>query len=132
MKIKKFNDALENEITLSIDDISKLTHNLGKKFLKDYNWTEDTTLIAKKSHYKPKIWNGETVNIYDLLTVEEKYKSYFGYLIILNDVPKYIISIYEPHGCDLNPKRGLIIAHGHEQIIQLWLDDGEFNEIHTR
>lgn len=73
-------------------------------------------------------WNGKTIQVYDLLTD----RSDLGYAILVDGKVEYLIGIYEPHGCSVNAKRGLVTAHGHEEIIKVWLDDGEFEETRTR
>lgn len=135
-KINRFNES-SNTIELTMDDVRKLHHNMNYRkekdsFMKNFHWKEDQILIAKKGYSKPDSWDGKEVEIYDLYTKSEKYLIELGYAILINGEIKYLISIYEPHGCDLNAKRGVVTAHGHEQIIKLWLDDGEFEETYTR
>lgn len=135
--IKKFNENFstkEGEITITMNDVRETKHNLGDgdSFLKEYSWSEDQILIARPGYNKSGIWDGKEVKIFDLVSYEESYMAEIGYAILIDGKLEYIIGIYEPHGCSLNSKRGCITAHGHEQIIKLWLDDGEFEEIHTR
>jgi hypothetical protein len=130
--LKKFNES-QDEIILTMDDVRKLKHNLGDgddpdSFMGNYNFDEDDTLTAAKGYEKPKMWNGKEVLIYDLY----KQDGELGYAILIDGNIEYLIGIYEPHGCSLNTKRGVVTAHGHEEIIKLWLDDGEFEETHTR
>jgi hypothetical protein len=132
--IRRFNESQNEEITLTMDDVRKLKHNLGYRndpnsFMDNYSWDEGDTLTVVKGWggSEPQKWNGKEVLIYDL------YKEYeLGYAILIDGKIEYLIGIYEPHGCDLNTKRGLVTAHGHEEIIKLWLDDGEFEETYTR
>lgn len=146
--VKDFNSFNESntgtkpDITITMGDVRKMKHNLGDdvddvdSFLSNYNWTEDQLLIATPGYGKPDIWDGKNIEIYDLFgkSDNEKYKYgwQIGYAILVDGKVEYIIGIYEPHGCSLNAKRGLVTAHGHEQIIKVWLDDGEFEETHTR
>jgi hypothetical protein len=135
--IKKFNENFstkEGEITITMNDVRETKHNLGDgdSFLKEYSWSEDQILIARPGYNKSGIWDGKEVKIFDLVSYEESYMAEIGYAILIDGRLEYIIGIYEPHGCSINSKRGCITAHGHEQIIKLWLDDGEFEEIHTR
>jgi hypothetical protein len=136
--LKKFNESSDQEIVLTMNDVRGLKHNLGYKsntddsFLKNYSWTEDQLLVATPAYSKPQEWDGKQVQIYDLYTKGERYHSELGYVILIDGKVEYLLGIYEPHGCSLNAKRGLITAHGHEQIIKIWLDDGEFEETHTR
>lgn len=135
----KFNEsATPEEVTITMDDVRKMKHNLGYRsntddsFLQNYSWKEDQLLIAMPGYGKPDMWDGKEVKIWNLYTQDGKYKSELGYAILIDGKVEYLLSIYEPHGCSLNAKRGVITAHGHEQIIKLWLDDGEFEETHTR
>jgi len=117
-----------------MDDVRGLKHNLDYKevnsFMKNYGWKEDQLLIAKKSWSGSQTWDNHVVEIYDLYTKGENI-SEIGYAILIDGEVKYLIGIYEPHGANLNSKRGCITAHGHEEI-QLWLDDGEFDRKYTR
>jgi len=137
--LKKIFETAEkesNDIILTMDDVRGLKHNLDYKeinsFMKNYGWKEDQLLIAKKGWSGSQTWNGHEVEIYDLYTKGERYISELGYAILIDGKVKYLIGIYEPHGANLNAKRGCITAHGHEEIIQLWLDDGEFDRKYTR
>lgn len=126
--IKKFNESKRSEkseksIILKPDDIKSLNHNLGNG--SDYDFEE---LEASDSHHTmvdaKGAWDGKKVKV---LSIYE-----FGYLVLIDGEMKHLISIYEPHGCQLNSKRGLLTVYGHEEIVNLWLDNGEFNEIQTR
>ena len=55
-----------------------------------------------------------------------------GWIVLKNGEPVYLVGIYEPHGESINAKRGVATFWGHEEIINLWLDDGEASKIHTR
>lgn len=55
-----------------------------------------------------------------------------GWIIMKDEEPAYLVFIYEPYGCYVNQKRGLLTFNGHEEIVQLWLDDGEFESNYTR
>lgn len=131
--IKKFNESKMEKIILTMDDVRKLKHNLnyGSKpdsFMDNYDLDESDTLTAIKGYGESQTWNGKEVLIYDLYKNGEE----LGYAILIDGKVEYLIGIYEPHGCSLNAKRGLVTAHGHEEIIQLWLDDGEFELTYTR
>lgn len=136
--LMKFNESEESKsITITMADVRNMKHNLGYKrkgvedkdsFLKNYGWKEDQILYAMPDYGKPQIWDGKSIEIYNLYTD----RSELGYAILVDGKVEYLIGIYEPHGCSLNAKRGLVTAHGHEEIIKVWLDDGEFEETHTR
>lgn len=51
-----------------------------------------------------------------------------GFLVSLNDIPIYLVSIYEPHGCTYNPKHGLLTVWGHEHIAHLWITTSDMNK----
>jgi hypothetical protein len=121
MKLKRFNEN-DNTITLSMEDVKNLKHNLG-------SWNEDTKLIIDTKYVQGSgTWNGKEVVIYELSVEMDE----FGYAVSIDGNIEYLIGIYEPHGCSLNAKRGMVTFWGHEEIIQLWLDDGEFETKHTR
>jgi len=148
--VKDFNTFNESntgdtkpDIIITMDDVRKMKHNLGYKrgvadidsFLSNYSWTEDQLLLAKPGYGKPQVWDGKEVMVYDLYTqgaiaisgnFNNKTLRELGYAIAIDGTIQYLIGIYEPHGCSLNAKRGLVTTHGHEQIIKVWLDDGEF------
>ena len=146
--LKKFNESSTEQVILTMDDVRKTKHNLGygdkpDNFLSNYSWTETQQLVAMPGYdtnfrgasSKSQTWNGKEVKIWNLYakgSSERMLGREIGYAISIDGVIEYLISIYEPHGCSLNAKRGCIMAHGHEQIITLWLDEGEFEEIHTR
>jgi hypothetical protein len=141
-KIKKFNESITEEIVLTMDDVKSLTNNLGGRDndpMKNYGWKEDKTLIiapAAGQGQKSKEYNGKTIQVLDLFTSGNgdryRYGSHLGYAVLIDDVPTYLVSIYEPHGFQLLPERNVLIVHGHEQITLLWLDNGEFNTTYTR
>lgn len=134
---EKFNESNSENIDITMADVRKTKHNLGygsntdDSFLKNYSWTEDQILTAMPSYTSPEMWDGKEVEIFELYKKGERF-SELGYAVSIDGVIEYLIGIYEPHGCELNGKRGCVTAHGHEDIIKLWLDDGEFERIHTR
>jgi hypothetical protein len=128
MKIRKFNESSEN-MTLSMEDVRNLKHNLDRKkgdFIENYGWDEDTKLYIKDV-LESGTWNGKEIAVCEL---HEEWE--LGYAVSIDGKIEYLIGIYEPHGCSLNVKRGLLTCWGHEQIIKLWLEDGEFEEEYTR
>ena len=127
--IRKFNESVEN-MTLSMEDVRNLKHNLDYRkkgdFIENYSWDEDTKLFIKHKESSG-TWNGKEIVVYGLYTDYE-----LGYAVSIDGKIEYLIGIYEPHGCSLNVKRGLLTCWGHEEIIKLWLEDGEFETEHTR
>jgi hypothetical protein len=114
-----------------MDDVRGLNHNLGGRdidFMDNYDFDEDSTLTISTRPYFSENWQDKKVEAFDLYSEDGE----FGYAIKVDGKVEHLIGIYEPHGCELNSKRGLITAFGHEEIIQLWLEDGEFDEIATR
>jgi len=59
-KISAFNKFAVNEdtngdITITMDDVRTLNHNLGDDFIKNYGWKEDQTLVlASDQRYRSK------------------------------------------------------------------------------
>lgn len=127
--IRKFNESKQDNI-LSMDDVKNLIHNLDHRkkndFMRNYGWDESTKLNIGHIEYDG-TWDGKKVIIYGLYVNYE-----IGYAVSIDGDIKYLVGIYEPHGCSMNTKRGLLTFWGHEQIIRLWLDDGEFEEDRTR
>ena len=128
--IRRFNENNENVI-LSMEDVKNLKHNLDYRqkndFMTNYSWNEDTKLYIKHKEDGGN-WNNKEVVVYGLYTDDDE----LGYGVSIDGKIEYLIGIYEPHGCSLNVKRGLLTCWGHEQIIKLWLEGGEFEEEHTR
>ena len=128
--IRRFNENNEN-ISLSMEDVKNLKHNLDYRqkndFMTNYDWSEDTKLYIKHKEDGGN-WNSKEVVVYGLYTDDVE----IGYGVSIDGKIEYLIGIYEPHGCSLNVKRGLLTCWGHEQIIKLWLEDGEFEKEYTR
>ena len=65
--------------------------------------------------------------------VEPGYEDTCGYVIFKNDEPIYVVGIYEPRGVVPSKSNvasqvgGLITILGHQAIINLWLDYGEYD-----
>lgn len=100
-----------------INDNSLFTFNLNgwgtKKFTYDgSNWAISSLYIKREynSHYS----------------------SEFGYIVLKDDKLAYIVSIYEPHGYGLNKEKGVLTVYGHENVLNLWLEDGTNDNYHTR
>jgi len=128
--IRRFNENNEN-ISLSMEDVRNIKHNLDYRkkndFMENYHWDEDTKLYIKYKECSG-TWNGKEVVVYGLYALGVE----LGYSVSIDGKIEYLIGIYEPHGCSLEVNRGLLICWGHEQIINLWLEDGEFEEQRTR
>lgn len=113
---------------LSFDDIKNI-HSNSKEW-KDMFDKKYNIVINKDQRYYGE-WNGKTIGVYPLLVGKTKLTEY-GFAVVYNGQVKHIISIYEPHGCEIMGERGLIVFWGHESIIHLWLDNNEINTIPTR
>jgi len=132
--LKRFNESQSEEITLTMDDVRKLKHNLnyGNKpdsFMSKYGWEEDDTLTAIKYGVRHS-WNGKKVLIYNLYSKYGK----LGYAILVGSKIEYLIGISKPYLCDLDYQRGVVRASGYDETgkqiaIKLWLDNGEFETI---
>lgn len=59
-------------------------------------------------------------------------KSIMGWVISKDKELAYVVYIYEPNMYSQNSKRGTIQFTGHEEIILLYLDDGEYTHDYTR
>lgn len=120
----------DTNFSLSMEDVKHLNHNLYYKvkndFMDNYSWEENTKLYIKHKEASG-IWNDKEISVYQLYT-----KWHLGYAIIVDGKVEHLIGIYEPHGCSLNVKRGLFTCHGHEEIITMWLEDGELEHEMTR
>jgi len=106
-------------INLNIDDLDD-----GEDLmLKYYEYPEDG----------PQVFKDKAVNVngdnYKLVYLSGKYE--LGYLIFKNDIPVYIVGIYEPGNYKIS-ERGLLSISGHEEVVNLWLDDGYYEMFHTR
>lgn len=131
--LRKFNESTEQDV-LNINEIESLNHNFGDDFIEKYEFNEDEVLDIENS-WCSGTYQGQKVESHLLLRGREP----IGFAVKINGEVEHLISIYEPHGCEINEKKGLITAYGHEQIIHLWLEDhlgysgtGEFDEIYTR
>jgi len=136
--LRKFNESTENSskvIQISMTDLENINHNLAGRdgdVLSNWNWKEDQMLEASPSYHKPVNYNGDELVICDLFTIDDRYKNYLGYALLINGEVKHIVSIYEPHGCELLIHKDLFLAYGHENIILLELDTNKFNKFYTR
>lgn len=125
--LRKFNESVEQDL-LTMDDVKELNHNLGDDFMRNYDFDEDDKLEIDNREWFSGNYQGKEIKAFELYT---KYGE-LGFAIKVDGEVEHLISIYEPHGCNFNEKRGLITVYGHEEIVHLWLEDGEFNEIATR
>lgn len=124
--VKKFNEAKVE--TLTISDIRSIKHNLGRNFLQNYGWTQDQMF---KIDYRYPFIEKENMSVHTLLTRDSRREAWYdiGCVVIIDDEVKFLVSIYEIHGCQFIERRNLLAVYGHEDVILLWLDDGEFNGI---
>lgn len=131
--IKRFNESQNgNIVTLTKSDVDKLGYN-GKveyELYSNFGFDDDQTLEADFSDNIHTNWQNNEVSIGEL--IDKTGQEEIGYAIKVNGHIKYLITIYEPHGCSFDNKRGYVIAYGHEEITTLSLEDGEFNTDYTR
>ena len=126
MKIKKFNEAIYLDIqndTFTLDELDE-----SVKIINFKDDDKDNFKINRRWGGKNFKFNGDDYSIYEF---GGAYGG-CGFVILLNEQLIYIVGIYEPHGCDLLIKKGLVTIYGHESIINLFIDDGTYNVIHTR
>lgn len=117
-------------ITLSMEDVRNIKHNLDYKekndFIKNYHWNEETKLYVafQQGCYD---WKGNEITIYTLYS-----KWDIGYAVSINGKKEYLIGVCESMGRTMNETHGLLTFWGREEIVHLWLDNGEFERIRTR
>lgn len=108
--------------------ILNITLIIKKKndFLLNHRWDEDTKLYVsfEQGCYD---WNGMEIEIYLLFS-----KSVIGYAVIINGKLEYLVGVSESMGRTMNDTRGLLTFWGYEEIVHLWLDNGEFERIRTK
>ena len=145
MKIKKFGDLNEtfnptktevkgrdyHIMSFNLDDILndiKLI-NITKIDIKDLSDGDST--ILKYYQYptdgpygKLTKVNGDNYNLVYLMNE-------IGYLVFKNENPVYIVGLYEPGNYHIS-ERGLLSISGHEEVVNVWLDDGYHEMFHTR
>lgn len=122
--LKRFNESVEEKSTLTVREANELNQNDDDGFGED----DGVLYIQTENSWCSGTYQGQKVESHLLLRDEEP----IGFAVKINGEVKHLISIYEPHGCEINEKRGLITAYGHEQVIHLWLEDGEFDGFYTR
>jgi hypothetical protein len=116
--------------TLTMSDVRLLKHNFDGKpgdFMDNYVWYEDSILYIKDKVIS-KTWNDKRIIIYELYD----YAYCVGYAIALDGKVEYLIGLYSSEGCSLNTKHGLLTCWNDEEIVNLWLDDGEFEKHYIR
>jgi hypothetical protein len=106
--IEEMND--ENEFSFSLTDWQ------GKP-LKGFDYAGDNWIVTEANRKE---------------SADSKYSHEFGYIVLKNGQLQYVISIYEPHGFGVNENKGVITVYGHEEIVNLWLEDGDNDRYHTR
>ena len=147
MKLKSFdnfvNEGFEEETTPRGFKVKKFklsdvlpTVKLINMEMDDLDDGEETgfRFSAESTYDKPFEFDGAKYLVTDLNIKYEGDDRYgeFGWIVLKDGEPVYIIQIYEPHNYFTNTKRGLLTFEGHEEIINLWLDNGEFDHKHTR
>jgi len=138
----KFNEANEwnKELEFTEEDVKKSHTNINLEDLKEMGGDDMKFYMTIGDRMQSFEFGGKKMIMNDIYTKEKRfgggdkvYEREVGYGIIdENNTLLYVISIYEPHGYSVNKKRGMVMVHGHEQIILLWLDSGEFEETYTR
>ena len=123
IKFDKFNENKKTNRELSVDEIDGIKNNINRSVIKgEQKLIIDGTCCVVK-------WNDKEVSVYHTYTNGWE----LGYAVEVDGDIKYLISIYEPYGCSIKQiNRDLITFYGHEEIISLWLDNGDINVIQTR
>lgn len=109
--IKKFNESKGDTLTMS--DVKEI--KFGKELIKDYGWEDDQVLEIGWSQL-----SRGNIEVNSLLAD----RSEIGCAVTIDGVIKYLIGIYEMHGCKYIEKRNLLVVYGHDGIKLLWLEDG--------
>jgi hypothetical protein len=124
---RKFYNSYLNGFLMGLD--SKLVLSKKEKLtLTDADHQTYAMIVVKKTDLIQEYMDAKTLKtakevvVYGLYTDDDE----LGYSVSIDGKIEYLIGIYEPHGCSLKVNRGLLICWGHEQIINLWLEDGEF------
>lgn len=133
-KILKVNEMFENrKIDFTLDELKDVV--LVNMDRKDGYYDNATFQAAKDlKHGETFEFGGDEYFICAAYLKKEgsKYANEFGYTIYKNGEVAYLISIYEPGEYQLNAKRGSVTFTGHEELITLWLDNGEWDMKYTR
>lgn len=131
LKINEMKNEEKRKIEFTIDDLKDSSLiNIKRKD----DFYQGTFQAAKDLKYAQIFeFDGDEYAICDvyLKKAEHKYPFEFGYVVYKNGEIEYVIGIYEPHGFNVNEKRGLISVYGHEELITLWLDNGEWDRKYT-
>jgi hypothetical protein len=72
-KIRKFNEAITEEIVLTMDDLRSIRNNLGGRNndpIRNFGWKEDQKLVipAPSKWEKAEDYNGKSLLVLDLFT----------------------------------------------------------------
>lgn len=117
----------EEMITLTMNDVRKLNHNLGSDVLYQYDFTESSELTVGELCLTSS-WQGKKVEGFELYrSFTEDNIEHLGYAIKIDDEIKHLIAIDDWIDCICNAERGLIAVFGNDEIIHLWLDNGQFD-----
>jgi hypothetical protein len=147
-KIKRFNDLNESfepqkeeiegksyyKMSFKLKDVLPLVKLINFD-VNEYQYDNSETImyyISNDQYIKTVDVNGDSYKITELGTFMKNYFSPFGWIVFKNELPVYIVGIYEPHGESIDAKRKMVTFWGHEEIINLWLDDGEYTKLDTR
>lgn len=118
-------ELIKDGLIISLDDMSKLNWNR-----KISDWHKEHVKDGIQCWYLmiESEYNGKKVKIY-LVRVVNSFE--FGYMVEIDGKPEHLVSIYEPAAVTYN-ERGIVTCVGHEELITLYLDNGEFDLCLTR
>ncbi len=122
-KGEQLTDMSEKTITFNI---KKLLNEEIKSNINDQEWVDK--YLSKDINFQIEEEFIYEQHIYSIL----RNRTFDGLVILKDDKPSFILSIYEYYNHLVDEKMGAIAAVGHEDLILLNLNTNEFNETHTR
>ncbi len=134
-KILKVSEMTENrKVNFTLDEIKDKGVVFVNMEVDDDHYNGTYQAAKDLKHGDTFEFNGNEYFICDtyIKKDDQKYAYEFGYTIYKDGEVAFLISIYEPGGYQLNAKRGSVTFTGHEELITLWLDDGEWDMKYTR
>lgn len=123
--IRKFNEAELNNLEFEFDEYKD-------KFVKcdpKDEFFEGSYVIKNDYATKNFEFKGDKYKIMNVYKKDEDYSFEFGIAILKNDDIEYIMHCFEPHGFDVKKDKGVVVLYGHEDVILLWLEDGDSYDI---
>jgi hypothetical protein len=123
--IAEIREYINRVPALSFKDALKLNSNMDID--KNYLDKETEFYLSPERGCENMEYGSSKITI---CTARQKFDA--GYVVLVDDVPKHIITIYEPHGAAFIADIGAVVTYGHEEIIILSINSGNFTRILTR